>query len=107
MDKEAIREKAKHFFERIWEQEDAWALESSSFEHARYDALMAKLEGRRLGKVLEIGCGAGAFTVRLVPMADRIIALDISATAVAKARRRLAEVDQVSFRTARHLPARI
>src|SRR3954447_21106400 len=77
MDKEAIHEKAEHFFERIWEQEDAWALDSSSFEQARYAALMAKLEGRRLGKVLEIGCGAGAFTVRLVPLADRIIALDI------------------------------
>jgi cyclopropane fatty-acyl-phospholipid synthase-like methyltransferase len=100
MDKEAIHQKAEHFFEHIWEQEDAWALDSSSFEQARYDALMANLESRRYGKVLEIGCGAGAFTVRLVPLADHVIALDVSTTAVTKARRRLADVDQVSFRTA-------
>ena len=99
MDKEAIHQKAEHFFEHIWEQEDAWALDSSSFERARYDALMAELAGKHYGKVLEIGCGAGAFTARLVRLADHIIALDISPTAVAKARQRLTDVNQVSFRT--------
>jgi len=99
VDKEAIHEKAKDFFEHIWEQEDAWALDSSSFERARYDALMAELAGKHYGKVLEIGCGAGAFTARLVRLADNIIALDISPRAVAKARQRLANVNQVSFRT--------
>jgi len=100
MDKEAIHQRAEHFFEHIWEQEDAWALDSSSFEQARYDALMAELEGKRYGKVLEIGCGAGAFTARLVRLADHIIAIDISPTAVAKARQRLADVNKVSFLTA-------
>ena len=107
MDREAIHQKAEHFFERIWEQEDAWALESSSFERARYGALLAELGGTRYGKVLEIGCGAGAFTARLVRFADHILALDISPTAIAKARQRLIDVDQVSFRAANIMESKI
>jgi SAM-dependent methyltransferase len=36
--------------------------------------------------VLEIGCGAGAFTRRLAGLADRILALDVAPSAIARAR---------------------
>ena len=44
------------------------------------------LEGRRYGRVLEIGCGAGSFSRHLARIADRVVALDIAPAAVARAR---------------------
>jgi cyclopropane fatty-acyl-phospholipid synthase-like methyltransferase len=100
MDREAIQQKAERFFEELWTKADAWGLDSSPFEQARYDALMSKLQGRHYGRVLEIGSGAGAFTNRLVPLADSVLAIDISQTAISKAEQRLGGLDQVTFRAA-------
>lgn len=105
MDRQHITQKAERFFEEIWAQEDAWALDSSAFEHARYNALIAALDTRRYGKALEIGCGAGAFTARLAPLANHILAMDISATAIEKARQRLADLEQVTLRSANVMEA--
>lgn len=58
------------------------------YEKARLDAMEAALQGRRWGWVLEAGCAEGHFTERLVRMADRVTALDISAVALARARAR-------------------
>jgi 2-polyprenyl-3-methyl-5-hydroxy-6-metoxy-1,4-benzoquinol methylase len=55
-------------------------------ERARCAHLVGMLAGRRYGRVLEIGCGAGALTGLLAPHANRIVALDISQAAIAQAR---------------------
>jgi SAM-dependent methyltransferase len=49
---------------------------------------------------LEIGCGAGAFTKRLVPRAQRLLALDVSAHAIGKAQAALSSAKHVEFRVA-------
>jgi predicted TPR repeat methyltransferase len=100
MDRQAIHQRAERFFDDLWGQEDAWAFDSSSFEQARFDALIAALGNRRYERVLEIGCGSGTFTGRLASLADSVVGLDISAIAIAKAERRLAAVPQVKFRMA-------
>jgi 2-polyprenyl-3-methyl-5-hydroxy-6-metoxy-1,4-benzoquinol methylase len=48
--------------------------------------LLEILSGRRYAKVLEIGCGAGTFTRLLAPIADHIVAFDISSKAIERAK---------------------
>ncbi len=96
----ASDEKAAGFFEGLWQQGDYWQLESSEFERAKYDRQCELLGRRRYGHVLELGCGAGAFTRQIAPLADRILALDVSAAAIDRAREHGADVEHVEFRVA-------
>jgi len=89
-------EKAERFFEDLWKRGDPWQFESSDFEQTKYDREIQILKGRRYRHVLEMGCGAGAFTRRLAPIADRVLALDISPTAIARARD--TAINRVEFR---------
>jgi predicted TPR repeat methyltransferase len=58
------------------------------------------VDGRRYGRVLEIGCGAGYLTRMLTAHADNIVALDISQTAIDRARSLGTGQTQVDFRVA-------
>jgi predicted TPR repeat methyltransferase len=91
---------AQGFFEDLWQQGDHWEFESSEFEQQRYAALLQLLKGRRYPRILELGCGAGTFTRHLAPMADHIVALDISPTAIARARLHPTGATRVDFRQA-------
>lgn len=93
-----IHQKAQAFFEELWKKGDPWKLETSEFERAKYETEIAALRGRRYPRALEIGCGAGCFTRSLAPIADQIVALDISPTAIARAR--TSGLDSVDFRVA-------
>jgi SAM-dependent methyltransferase len=94
-------ETARTFFEALWQRGDPWELEASGFERARYARVLAALEGRRYPSALELGCGAGTFTRMLAGLADRIVAVDISATAIARARALVgADQDTIEFRAA-------
>jgi predicted TPR repeat methyltransferase len=55
------------------------------------------LGGRRYPRALEIGCGAGAFTRLLAGVADDVVALDISTTAIARARAAMTGSTQIEF----------
>ena len=92
-------EKARAFFEDLWRKGDPWELESSEFEQSRHARQLAMLEGRRYRSALEIGCGAGAFTRMLGPIADQVLALDIADGAIAQAREKVA-ADHIDFRVA-------
>jgi SAM-dependent methyltransferase len=93
----AVHQKAESFFEDLWKRGDFWELESSEFEQAKYARQLALLDGRRYARVLEIGCGAGYFTRQLAPLADRLVALDIAPTAIARARGATPEPCNVEF----------
>jgi cyclopropane fatty-acyl-phospholipid synthase-like methyltransferase len=77
---------AGQFFEDLWRRGDPWALETSAYEDHRYRRLFDCLADRHYEKVLEIGCGAGAFTRRLATRATSICALEVSETAINQAR---------------------
>ena len=79
--------KAEEFFEDLWKRGDPWELETAAFEQARYARQLRILEGRRYPRALEIGCGAGAFTRLLTGIADRVLAVDVSPAAIARAER--------------------
>lgn len=78
------------YFEGIFQGDsDPWGLESSAYEHAKFDATIAALGERHYRSGLEVGCANGALTERVAPLCDRLIAIDISRTAVDAARTRL------------------
>ena len=63
---------------------DPWHL---SREHARFAATNRIAEARfgRVGRLLEIGCGEGYQSVWLARLADRLVGVDISPDALARA----------------------
>jgi 2-polyprenyl-3-methyl-5-hydroxy-6-metoxy-1,4-benzoquinol methylase len=97
-EREQIYHKAQTFFDDLWMRGDPWELETSDFEHERYTHLLAMLDQPRYGRVLEIGCGAGTFTRRLAGLADKVLALDVSSEAIARARAAQSDLKQVEFR---------
>jgi SAM-dependent methyltransferase len=97
---ELIDQKARDFFETQWQRGDPWQIESSEYERARCVHLLRMLAERRYARTLEIGCGAGYFTHLLAGVAEPIVALDISPTAIARARRLWTGPVGVDFRVA-------
>jgi SAM-dependent methyltransferase len=93
-------ETARTFFDELWQRGDPWDLEVSPFERARLACALGMLEGRRSASALELGCGAGAFTRLLARCADHILAVDVSATAIERARGGAGGDARIEFRTA-------
>ena len=75
----------RQFFEDLWKRGDYWQLESDPFEAAKYAKQMELIAGRRYGRALEIGCGAGVFTRMLATVCDRVVAIDVSPKAIERA----------------------
>jgi SAM-dependent methyltransferase len=73
------------YFEELW-QKDVWSFETSEYEQARFSHELKLLEGRRYGRALELGCGAGAFTRLYAPLCDRVLATDIAEAAAERGR---------------------
>ena len=88
---------ATEFFEELWKK-DVWTFESSEYEQARFAHEIKLLEGRRYGRALELGCGAGAFTRLYAPLCDAVVATDIAQAAIDKAK--TLNLPNVEFRTA-------
>lgn len=97
---QTIREKYRTFFEGLWRKGDPWGLDTSAFEGAKYARQMELLGVTRYGRVLEIGCGAGAFTTLLERQAGHVTAIDISPTAISMAKRHFGASNIIEFREA-------
>jgi len=69
---------------------DPWNMESP-LEQARFAATNALIERRfgRVASLLEVGCGEGHQTRALAAVADEVHGIDVSPTAVERARERL------------------
>jgi len=100
IDRKGISLKAQSFFDDLWARGDPWELEASDFERERYARLIAMLDQSKYARILEIGCGAGAFSRLLAPMAQQLIALDVSSRAIAAARAAQGSIKHVEFRAA-------
>jgi SAM-dependent methyltransferase len=99
-DREQTAAKARSFFNDLWARGDFWGLESSEFELSRYRRLISTLNPTGYDRVLEIGCGAGAFSRLLAPLSRRLLALDVSNTAIAAAQTACGTLGQTEFRVA-------
>ncbi len=90
------------YFEALFAREDPWGY-GSDYEQVKYEQTLALLGERRFGSALEIGCAEGRFTERLIGHADRILAIDVSPTALERAEARLAgKPGAEAVRFARH-----
>jgi predicted TPR repeat methyltransferase len=99
-EREVVAQKIRTFMDSLWERGDPWDIESSPYERDRCVQLLKMLEGKRYARVLEIGCGAGYLTRLLAPHADQLVALDISQTAIERARALSTRQTGVDFRVA-------
>jgi SAM-dependent methyltransferase len=68
---------------------DPFGVELSQYRYQqrKYSSLLSMLPRRRYGNVLDIGCGLGAFARKLAPFAGHVLGTDISAEAIAQARK--------------------
>lgn len=86
------------YFEQMFAgNPDPWNFETSPYEHVKFETSIAALDGRRYRSALEVGCANGVFTQRLAPHCKAIVAIDVSETALARARTRNAETGHVTF----------
>ncbi|HLZ67116.1 MAG TPA: class I SAM-dependent methyltransferase [Aliidongia sp.] len=76
---------------------DPWGFVTSGYERRKYDEILAAIgDGHR--NALEMGCSVGVFTHRLAAGCDRLLAVDVSETALDAARRRCSDLARVEFR---------
>jgi protein-L-isoaspartate O-methyltransferase len=74
---------------------DPYRFESNPYEVGKYAHTAQLLSGRRYGRALEIGAAEGVFTEQLAPLCESVVAIDVAAAAVERARERLAPLGNV------------
>jgi predicted TPR repeat methyltransferase len=99
-ERELVDQKIRTFMDNLWARGDPWDIESSEYERIRCEHLLKMINGQHYARLLEIGCGAGYLTRLLAPLADQIMALDISQMAIDRARALGADLTGVDFRVA-------
>lgn len=86
------------FFETMYsEREDPWEFASSQYERDRYATIVRALNNKHYQCAFEPGCSIGILTAQLARFCDRVEALDISPTAVARARARCERLPNVQI----------
>jgi peptidoglycan/xylan/chitin deacetylase (PgdA/CDA1 family)/SAM-dependent methyltransferase len=83
------------YWEEVFAEEDPWDYGNSAYERWKFDQTLSLLPARRFARALELGCAEGHFTARLAPLVGQLIAIDISPTAIDRARKRCAGLDNV------------
>jgi len=76
-------------FERLflW-SDDPWNFQSSRYEKDRLEFLLQIINNYPCDSILEVGCAEGIFTTHLQNIARQVVAIDISPTALSRARQR-------------------
>jgi LmbE family N-acetylglucosaminyl deacetylase len=84
------------FFDATYDRhDDPWGYTDRWYEERKRALTLAALPEPRYGRVLEVGCSLGVLTAHLADRADELLALDVSAAAVERARERTADLPQV------------
>jgi SAM-dependent methyltransferase len=89
---------AEDFEARYRADPDPWGYLASEYERAKYATTLAACGPGRFACALELGGSIGVFSAMLAPRCERLVTVDVSPTAVAAARSRLAghpAVDQI------------
>jgi SAM-dependent methyltransferase len=97
--KRRTRSLEPQFFEDLYTQErDPWSFETSPYEHERYRVTVQAAASPPAERCLELGCSIGVLTRQLATITSRLLATDVSATALRLAEQRCADLANVSFR---------
>jgi len=86
-----------HFEALYAASDDPWNVRGAWYEQRKRALLLASLARPRYRSVFEPGCGNGEMSAALALRADRLLAFDGSASALAAARRRLPHAESVRF----------
>ena len=79
---------------------DPWNFSSSPYEQGRYKALLLALSRSSYGIAFEPGCSVGELTAQLASRCREVIAVDLAPSAIEAARRRCAQLTNVSLQVA-------
>lgn len=90
----------RHAHDRLYRTANPYGIDTNPYEQQKYATIVETLGGHRYRRILEIGCGEGDLSERLVGFGD-LLGVDISADATARA---AARVPSATFET-RMLPA--
>src|SRR5580765_2521161 len=86
------------FFEDLYAKSpDPFDFETSAYEAAKYQHTVASLPRERYKRAVEIGCSIGVLTLRLAAKCEKLLGIDISDRALARARARCAHLPGVKF----------
>jgi LmbE family N-acetylglucosaminyl deacetylase/SAM-dependent methyltransferase len=81
---------SRGYFEKLYERrDDPWSFETRWYEKRKRAVTMAALPEDKFGTALELGCSIGLLTEALADRCGELLAVDISAAAVKRARKRL------------------
>lgn len=86
-----------HFDAMFDKDADPWGYDDTPYERDRFRRTIAALSDRRYTAALELGCANGALTEQLAPHCDRLLATDISESALAAAQRRVGTLANVTL----------
>jgi 2-polyprenyl-3-methyl-5-hydroxy-6-metoxy-1,4-benzoquinol methylase len=85
---------------------DPWNFETSPYERERFALLLDEVRKYPHASILEVGCAEGLFTGMLTTLAKDIVAIDVSPTAIARARERHAGPEFIATSLDDLLPGR-
>jgi peptidoglycan/xylan/chitin deacetylase (PgdA/CDA1 family)/SAM-dependent methyltransferase len=83
-------------WESLFTVPDPWGY-TSPYEQRKYEHTLELLPDGPLNRVLELACAEGHFTVQLAPRVGELLAADIAAPAIERARERCRAFGHVSF----------
>ena len=84
------------YWEDLFQEPDPWNY-GSPYEQEKYARQLMLLPDRPIGRALELACAEGRFTEKLAPRVERLIATDISTTALQRARNRCCAQGNIEF----------
>lgn len=85
---------------------DPYQYHNSPRELEKQEKVLSLVSGRKYKNGMEIGCAEGVFTKKLAPLCEKLTAVDISETALARAREHCADQPNITFlqTNIRHFP---
>src|SRR4029453_5273600 len=83
-------------WESLFTVPDPWGYRSP-YEQRKYEHTLELLPDGPLDRVLELACAEGHFTAQLAPKVGGLLAVDIAATALERAKARCRDFDHVSY----------
>lgn len=90
------------YFDDVYRaNEDPWNFETSPYEREKYAATLAALPQPHYAQAFEIGCSLGVLTEQLAARCSRLLAVDVAAAALERARQRCAHLPQVELKLLR------
>lgn len=88
----------KFYFELKYLRGNPYRVEANPLEIEKFNHAFDIMKEKRYDNILEIGCGDGYLLERYSPLSDRVLATDISGSALKMAKERLRGEKHIEFR---------